>query len=234
MHIPVIFEDSDIIVLNKPSGVVVHPFDFSNEGTILDFLHENYPETFSITNPITLQDGRTVNLGGIVHKLDRDTSGVLVIAKNRTSFSHLKEHFTSHTIAKTYIAIVEGVFENTTFTINAPLGRNKKDYKQSMNPINPRGKPLEAITHVRVIESNGDFSCVELTPITGRTHQLRAHMSGSGHPIVGDIAYGSTQKADRIMLHASSLTIQGKSGVQTFTVPLPSTFSCDNFLFQQS
>ncbi|MFA5131775.1 MAG: RluA family pseudouridine synthase [Candidatus Paceibacterota bacterium] len=205
MKIPVIFEDTNILVINKPSGVVVHPFDFSEEETVLDFLHTHAPEMFSINNAITLQDGREISLGGIVHKLDRDTSGVMVIAKNEEIYSELKEQFRNHTTQKEYVALVEGIMEKDSFRINAPLGRGKKEYKQSTNPVNPRGELREAITDVEVIERRECSALVKLIPKTGRTHQLRAHMTSIGHPIVGDVAYGSTVESSRILLHAKSL-----------------------------
>lgn len=206
-HIPVLFQDTNILVINKPSGLVVHPFDYSTEETLLDFLMAHVPDSFGIDNPVTLQDKRTINLGGIVHKLDRDTSGVMVVAKNQTTFSELKTQFRNHTTKKTYIALVEGCMKEGTFTIDAPLGRNKKDYKQQVNPENPRGELRDAVTDVKVITRNENeiTTLVELTPKTGRTHQLRAHMSHIGHPIVGDKAYGGTQDSPRIMLHAKTL-----------------------------
>ena len=155
MHtLSIIFENKDFIVINKPSGLVVHPFDHSTEETLLDFLHTHAPETFSIKNERVLMDGRTIALGGLVHKLDRDTSGVLVIAKNEKTFDELKKQFVQHTIEKKYVTLVEGIVQEDSFTIDGPLGRNKKEYKQSVNPINPRGELREAITDVRVLTRN--------------------------------------------------------------------------------
>lgn len=228
MHIPVIFEDNDILVINKPSGIVVHPFDFSEEETLLDFLLTTAPESFKIQNTITLQDGRTINLGGIVHKLDRDTSGVMVIAKNEQIFTDLKQQFRDHTADKIYNAVVQGIVEKTIFTIDAPLGRNKKDYKQTVNPSNPRGELRDAVTEVKVLTRNQTTTLIELTPKTGRTHQLRAHMSYIGHPIVGDKAYGSTIDSPRIMLHARSLTVQLGVIKETFTCDIPPDFYKEN------
>lgn len=224
MHIPVIFEDSNIIALDKPSGTVVHPFDFSDEETVLDFLQEKYPDVFAVNNEFTLQDGRTINLGGVLHKLDRDTSGVLIIARNQETFDDCKRQFAEQAMEKTYIALVEGIIEKDTFRIDAPLGRGKKEYKQSTAPVNPRGPLREAVTDVKIIEKRKDATLVELSPLTGRTHQLRAHMSSIGHPILGDIAYGSTIKSERIMLHAASLmcTVNGKRA--TFSASLPDIF----------
>jgi 23S rRNA pseudouridine1911/1915/1917 synthase len=224
MHIPVIFEDYDILVIDKPSGLVVHPFDFSDEETVLEFLHERYPDMFSIMNSITLQDKRIIPLGGVVHKLDRETSGIMVIAKNQVTFDELKRKFTNQEIEKTYIALVEGVIEKDTFRIDAPLGRSKKEYKQSTRPENPRGPLREAITDVEVLKRNTDTTLVQLTPRTGRTHQLRAHMASLGHPIVGDFAYGSKMQSERIMLHAASLGCMVRGKKKTFDAPAPSIF----------
>lgn len=217
MNIEVIFESENFIIINKPSGLVVHPFDYSTEYTLVDFLREKYPEMFSIENNVTLQDKRTIALGGIVHKLDRDTSGIMVIAKNKETFDALKSQFRNHTTKKTYVALVEGTIDlrqgresadSRIFTIDAPLGRNKKDYKQTTNPENPRGGMRDAVTDVEVVHRNDTTTLVKLLPQTGRTHQLRAHMSSIGHPIVGDKAYGSTTESERIMLHAESLEFE--------------------------
>lgn len=224
--VEIILENNDFIIINKPSGVVVHPYDFSDEITLLNFLIEKIPGSFKIKNEITLQDKRVINLGGIVHRLDRDTSGVMVIAKNQSTFNELKEQFQDHKTKKIYLALVEGLIDRENFVINSPLGRNKKDYKQVANPSNPRGELRNAITNVKVIKRMGDrnITLVELVPLTGRTHQLRAHMSFVGHPIVGDVAYGSKIESPRIMLHAKSLsfTLDGKE--YFFEAEVPENF----------
>ena len=224
MIIPVIFEDDTVLVINKPSGLVVHPFDYSTEETLLDFLTTHAPDIFSIDNPITLQDKRIINLGGIVHKLDRDTSGVMVIAKNKKTFDELQAQFRNHTTKKTYLALVEGIVTEVEFIIDAPLGRNKKDYKQQVNPENPRGELRDAVTGVKVITRSENTTLVELAPKTGRTHQLRAHMSYIGHPIVGDYAYGSTHDSPRIMLHARTLMFDVNGEKYFFATDTPKEF----------
>lgn len=225
--VPVIFEDTNILIINKPSGLVVHPFDYSTEETLVDFLMSHVPDIFSIDNPVTLQDKRIINLGGIVHKLDRDTSGVMVIAKNKKTFDELKAQFRNHTTKKTYLALVEGVVDQSEFTIDAPLGRNKKDYKQQVNPSNPRGELRDAVTDVHVItrNENENTTLVELTPKTGRTHQLRAHMSHIGHSIVGDKAYGGIKDSHRIMLHAKTLMFEVGGEKYFFSTEPPEEFS---------
>jgi 23S rRNA pseudouridine1911/1915/1917 synthase len=222
--ISIIFENENFIVINKPSGLVVHPFDTSTEETLLDFLHTHSPETFSIKNERVLMDGRTLTLGGLVHKLDRDTSGVLVVAKNEKTFNDLKKQFTEHSVEKKYIARVEGLVQEDSQRIDGPLGRNKKEYKQRVNPTNPRGELRVAITDVQVLARKESLTIVQLTPKTGRTHQLRAHMAHIGHPIVGDIAYGSTQESPRIMLHSEELTFELDGVKHSFKAPVPEGF----------
>lgn len=209
MNIQIIFEDKNIIVLNKPSGLVVHPFPDSDEYTLLDFLKEDYPEIFNIKNEKILQNGIVLNLGGVVHKLDRETSGIIVIAKNEKSFLELQKSFQERKIQKTYIAKVSGEINEKEFIIDAPLGREKKDYRQVANPSNPRGELREAVTHVKVLEIKDGNSLVELKPITGRTHQLRAHMKYINHPILGDKVYGDKEDGfERLMLHAKKIEFE--------------------------
>ncbi|MEN9881059.1 MAG: ribosomal large subunit pseudouridine synthase rRNA synthase [Candidatus Parcubacteria bacterium] len=223
---PIIYEDENILIINKPSGLVVHPFDNSKEETLVDWLKTLYPCMFTtITDNIfTLQNGDTVALGGIVHKLDRGTSGVMVIAKTKEPFTELRVWFRVHGVEKIYVALTEGVVPHTMLRIDAPLGRNKKDYKQVAYPKNPRGELRDATTDLTVISRGNSTTFVKLTPKTGRTHQLRAHMAHIEHPIVGDIAYGSTIKCERILLHAQkiSFTLFGKE--YSFEAPTPALF----------
>jgi 23S rRNA-/tRNA-specific pseudouridylate synthase len=149
----------------------------------------------------------------------------MVIAKNEKTFTELKEQFTAHTIEKKYIALVEGTLTKDSQRVDEPLGRNRKEYKQSVNPTNLRGELRKAVTDVHVLTRKEMMTLVELIPRTGRTHQLRAHMAHLGHPIVGDKVYGSTIASPRIMLHAKvlSFTLAGK--LYTFEAPLPTSFS---------
>lgn len=223
--IPVIFEDENLLVINKPSGLVVHPFDNSTEKTLIDYLKESHPQIFSITeNIFTLQDGTTFDLGGIVHKLDRETSGIMVIAKNKKTKEALKKLFLEHQVGKQYLALVEGIIEPSSLRINAPLGRNKKSYKQVAFPENLRGELHDAITDLSVVLRGGGVTLVKLEPLTGRTHQLRAHMNYIKHPIVGDIAYGSSIPSPRIMLHAQKLRFIINNQELTFEAPAPKEF----------
>jgi 23S rRNA pseudouridine1911/1915/1917 synthase len=220
MNIQILYEDTNILVINKPAGVVIHPFAHSHEKTILTFLQTYAPEMFAIKNTVTLGDKRKIKLGGIVHKLDRNTTGIMIFAKDQSTFDELKEQFTNHTVKKTYLALVEGKVEKDSFIIDVPLEHTKKR-KERARLQKPRRDVAQAITEVNVIarnmQENKDSTFVELTPKTERTHQLRIHMSHSGHPIVGDTKYGSTFHSDRIMIHAKSLTFMLNDEVVTFS-----------------
>ena len=224
----ILFENSDFIILNKPSGLVVHPFDFSTEETLLNFLQEKSPQIFDIKNGKRLQDGRVINLAGIVHKLDRETSGIMVVAKNEATHKSLSEQFRNHQVKKVYRAYVVGKVEPQNFVIDAPLGRDKKSYRQSTNTDNKRGEMLPAVTNVKVLNVNEKISYVELIPKTGRTHQLRAHLSSINHPIIADKVYGDkngeTFGFERLALHAYSLSFVLNNETFSFTSELPKDF----------
>ena len=223
-----IFENPNFLTLNKPSGLVVHPFDFSDEQTLLDFLQEKSPQIFNIKNEKRLQDGRAINLGGIVHKLDRETSGIMVVAKDEATHKILSEQFRNHQVKKVYHAFVIGKVEPQNFVIDAPLGREKKSYRQSTNVDNQRGEMLPAVTNVKVLSSNEKISYLELIPETGRTHQLRAHLYSINHPIIGDKVYGDkngeTFGFERLALHAYSLSFILNNETFSFTAELPKDF----------
>lgn len=224
-ELKIIYEDSTILVIDKPSGIVMHPFDFSTEETLLDAAIIHAPEIASIHNEKRLQDGRVVNLGGMVHKLDRETSGVVIFAKNKETFDDLSLQFRNHTIKKTYFAKVAGIVRDDTFTVNVPLAREKKSYKQTGNKTLHRGETREAITNVEVISRNDSDTLVKLVPETGRTHQLRAHMAHIAHPIIGDVAYGGP-KSSRIMLHAKNVEVLLQGEQKIFESETPEELRC--------
>ena len=191
----VIYEDDNVIVLNKPAGLLsMAKGEYCPENTL-----ERY--------------------GLLVHRLDRDTSGVVIMAKNEATQKFLKKQFQDRKTHKTYHAIVEGRPKLDEAKIDLPIIRNLK--RPTTFRVEAGGKPSE--TYYKVIKSNDKYSLVELKPTTGRTHQLRVHMEHLGHPIVGDAVYGT--KADRLYLHASSLEITLPGGKRvTFTADLPKEF----------
>lgn len=225
--IPIIYEDNHTLVIDKPAGIMVHPDERSDEETIADWVKKTYKVK-------TGDKGRE----GIVHRLDRNTTGVLIIAKDDIAFTTFKKQFKEHTTRKAYRAIVEGHVKHDTGMISAPIARAKSDFRKrtvvDMFSQDARGKESEAITRYKVLarsktEDGRQYTYVEVFPITGRTHQIRAHFRGIRHPIIGDELYGSKlgqQDANRSMLHAHSLTIEipgEKSGKikKTFIAPIP-------------
>lgn len=206
--IPVIYENSDIIVIDKPTGVLSHSKGALNdEFTVADFF-----------KPITKYNKAT-NRPGIIHRLDRDTSGVMIGVKNDSTAKLISRQFSDRTIKKTYYAIVEGCPKNNIAIIDMPISRNPK--LPSQFRVDANGK--SAKTEYKVIKSNKKLSLVELKPSTGRTHQLRVHMSHIGHPILGDRVYG--HQSNRLYLHAYSLelTIPG-SDRKIFISKIPESF----------
>lgn len=209
IDLPIIYEDADCIVMNKPAGVLTHTQgSFSPEATVATFLRDY----------VRGMDGER---GGIVHRLDRATSGVIIGAKNPESLSFLQKQFAQRKTKKTYIAIVEGRPKQKEAVIDMPIERNPK--APATFRVGANGKA--SITHYKVLAENDKYSLVELTPETGRTHQLRVHLAELGTPIVGDPLYGNGHFGDRLYLHAQSLEITVPSRERlTFKAPLPSEF----------
>lgn len=215
IDLPIIYEDENLIVINKPAGVLSHGLSkFLGEPSVASFLrqrlHENQKGEWKA------EDLRF----GIVHRLDRVTSGVMVCAKNQETMRDLQKQFHDRTVQKVYRAIVEGRPKHEEALLDLPLERNPK--APATWRVGPNGKPAQTVAKVL---QEGDVSLVELFPKTGRTHQLRVHMQYTGHPIIGDILYQG-KKADRLYLHAYKLTIHvpGK-GEMTFEAPIPDEFS---------
>ncbi len=209
IDLPVIYEDDDCVVINKPAGILTHTqSSFNPEATVASFLRNR-------------ANGLEGERAGVVHRLDRATSGVLIGAKNQTALSWLQKQFAQRKVKKTYIAIVEGVPKQPEALIDMPIERNPK--APATFRVGPQGKA--AVTHYKVIDTSDSYSLIELKPETGRTHQLRVHLAKIGHPIVGDPLYGGGIFGDRLFLHAQSLEITLPNRERkTFTAPLPPEF----------
>ncbi len=207
--LPIIYQDDNVVVIDKPSGVLSHSKGAMNdEFTVAEFLR-----------PLTTYHSDT-NRPGIIHRLDRDTSGVMIGVRNTETASLLQRQFSDRKVKKTYYAIVEGIPQQTEALIDLPIGRNPKE--PSSFRVDSNGKPAQ--TTYRVIATHGNRSLVELNPKTGRTHQLRVHMAYIGTPIVGDRVYGKADK--RLYLHAAKLEITIPQGNrQIFESPLPPEFT---------
>ncbi len=210
----IIYEDEDIVVLNKPSGMVVHPGAGNFEGTLSNALISRYPDIVE-----TGAQGRP----GIVHRLDKDTSGVIIVARNKKAMLELQRQFKEREVKKSYIAVVRGNFKEKSGVINLPIGRsisNRKKYSPKTR------KPREAVTEYKVLFEKGEYSLVEARPKTGRTHQIRVHFASKGHPIVGDSLYSRKKEWKRLLLHARLLTLKHPSTGQEmlFYAPPPKEF----------
>ena len=196
MNLNIVYEDKDIVVVNKDKGVVVHPAPGNYTGTLVNGLLYHCKDLSGINGVIR---------PGIVHRIDKDTSGILVIAKNDEAHNRLAVQFKDHSIKREYYALVEGKFSKEEGTVDKPLGRNKKDRLKMA--IVPDGK--RAVTHYKVLEQyDNNTSLVKCTLETGRTHQIRVHMASINHSLVGDEIYGSKKqkiKASGQVLHAKTL-----------------------------
>jgi 23S rRNA pseudouridine1911/1915/1917 synthase len=227
--IKVVFEDENILAVNKPSGLSVHEDGRSDEKVLTDWIRSKYPEINGVGEEMRLQNGLTIDRPGIVHRLDRDTSGILLIAKNQKTFLFLKKQFQNREIQKEYRAFLYGELTNFNGTINKTIGRSKKDFRLWTAGPNKKGKLREAITRWTKIVSGGGFSYVIFEPKTGRTHQLRVHAKSIGHPIICDKRYAPKKKCelgfDRLALHAHAISFSNISGERVFLeADLPNDF----------
>lgn len=215
--ISVLYEDGDVLVVNKPKGMVVHPAPGHENGTLVNAV------LFHCKNELSGING--VIRPGIVHRIDKDTTGSLIICKNDASHQAIAEQIASHTLNRKYHAIVEGVMKNDEGTVDAPIGRSAKDRKKMAVVSNGR----RAVTHYKVLKRFNNHTYAEFTLETGRTHQIRVHMSHIGYPILGDTLYGrksSKYNLEGQTLHAYLIGfIHPKTGEYVeVTAPIPKYF----------
>ena len=215
--IDVIYEDKDIIVVNKPKGMVVHPANGNPDGTLVNAIMAICKDSLSgIGGEIR---------PGIVHRLDKDTSGLLIVAKNDNAHVNMSEQIKNHEVKKTYIALVRGIVKENEATIDMPIGRSRSDRKKMAVDKNGRN----AVTHIKVLKRYDKYTLLEINIETGRTHQIRVHLSHIGYPIIGDYTYSNGKNEFGVIgqcLHAKSLEfkhpITGKE--IKLEAPLPSYF----------
>jgi 23S rRNA pseudouridine1911/1915/1917 synthase len=220
MMLAVVYEDADIAVLNKPAGIPVHPAPQENVTTLADEIIVRWPEIKTVGEPRGRQAGVLLR-PGIVHRLDKETSGVLVIAKNQRAYELLTRQFSERKVKKTYLALVVGEMPGREGTISLPIGRSRKFGKFTTKV--PRGNVREALTFWKKLgeykDRNGRIlTLLEVRPETGRTHQIRVHLAAIGHPVAGDRLYGGKiahayrDTLGRHFLHAASLELTLPSG----------------------
>ena len=213
----IVYEDSDVIVVNKPQGLCVHPAQGNESGTLVNGLVYHCGDELSAINGVIRP--------GIVHRIDKDTSGLLIVAKNNEAHLKLSEQLKERKAMRKYVALVNGNIKEDSGTINKPIGRNPSDRKKMA--VDPKGK--NAVTHFKVLKRYDNYTLLELKIDTGRTHQIRVHMSYIGHPVVGDEVYSNGKNEFGVqgqMLHARYLQfkhpITGKE--LSLEAPIPEYF----------
>ncbi len=227
--IPILYEDDDLLVVNKPAGLVVHADGKTKEKTLVDWLLKNRPETAGVGEPMVLPDGTEIPRPGVVHRLDRETSGVLVIAKTQEAYEALKQQFQSRSISKTYFAFVAGIPRADRGLIDFPIGRDPKDFRKWSAGRLARGELRPAVTQYVMRARGKGAAFLEIWPKTGRTHQIRVHLKAINHPVIGDALYGNKQENSlgftRLALHAASIEFQTLAGKHVrVEAPFPEDF----------
>lgn len=215
LPLDIVYEDEDVAVVNKPQGMVVHPSAGHPTGTLVNALLFHIKDLSTINGVVR---------PGIVHRIDKDTSGLLMIAKNDRAHQFLADELKEKKSLRQYLAIVHGNLPNDRGVIEAPIGRSDKDRKKQA--VTAKGKP--ALTHFQVLERFGDYSLLQLTLETGRTHQIRVHMAYIGHPVAGDPLYApkKTLKGQGQFLHAETLafTHPVSGQLMRFSAEVPAVF----------
>jgi len=222
--IKIIYEDNDFIALYKPAGILVHSNGKERkEKTVVSFLLSHFPEINKVGD-----DPKT--RPGIVHRLDKDTSGVIIAAKNQPTFLFLKSLFQNRQISKTYLAVVKGWLKEKTGIINKPIGIKSGTIKHSTHSDKMKKEAITSFTVLKKFKKGDrEYSLLEVSPKTGRTHQIRVHLSSIGHPIIGDNLYGKKNEEKNLLLHASSLQFTSPSGSKIFIESDPPSYF-SNFL----
>lgn len=219
----ILYEDKDILAIDKPAGISVHGDGRNDVATLADLILKEYPEMADVGEPMEIEvngEMKKIFRPGIVHRLDKDTSGVLLLARNQNAYEFLKKQFQNREIKKTYITLVSGHMKNDTGIIDASIGRSPSDPRKRIASRGKSGKLRDAVTEYKVlerIEIDGEkYTWVEVYPKTGRTHQIRVHMKFLNHPVVCDKLYAPDkicpESISRLALHAKSIEFKNLSG----------------------
>jgi len=232
----ILYEDKDVLVLNKPAGLIVHSDGRTQEPSVAEWIEKQYPTLISVGEPWTSPQGAVIARPGIVHRLDRNTSGVMVVAKTQEAHSFLKKQFQDRAVEKTYHAFIYGHPARNEGTIEAEIVRIRSDRPRwGVRRAGEEKRHRAAITHWRVLDRGEDLNrhekvaYVEACPKTGRTHQIRVHFKYKNNPVVCDPLYAKGRPCllgfSRQALHALSLTLDLPSGIRrTFSAPFPEDF----------
>jgi len=237
LKMDILYEDDDCAVINKLPGYMVHPDGRGGGPFVTEWVVKNFPEAAKVGEPIRAQDGTTIDRPGIVHRLDRETSGALIIAKTSEAHARLKKQFQDRTIEKKYVAFVWGRMEEEFGTIDRPIGRSGSDFRKWSAQRGARGDMREAETYwtrlafkeIGTGPESQAFSLIQAEPKTGRTHQIRVHFAAIQHPVVCDRLYAPKRPLalgfERTALHSQSIEFETKEGKRVIVVaPLPADF----------
>jgi 23S rRNA pseudouridine1911/1915/1917 synthase len=233
MKIPILYEDKDVVVINKPAGIIVHADGKTKEKTLVDWILKKYPKVKKVGEPLVLKDGFTIYRPGIVHRIDKNTTGALIIAKNQPAYEFLKEQFQTRKVHKVYNLFVYGDVKEDRGMINRPIGKSPVDFRRFSAQRGARGEMREAVTYFKVLKRVDGFTFLEAIPKTGRTHQIRVHFKSVNHPVVMDELYAGdflhSQRKQigfkRMALHARELEITIPSGkLLKIVAPYPKDF----------
>src|ERR1035437_1473498 len=238
-EVKIIYENKDVLVINKPAGLAVHADGRTEEKTLADWVLTHYPEMkdvgeqkiqneeLEIKNQ-ELNRSSDIPRPGIVHRIDRDTSGALILAKNQKAFEYLKSQFKNRTVRKEYYCFVYGSIDDNFGTIDRPIGRSRSDFRKWSAETGARGELRDAVTYFEVIKHGKEVTFIRVLPKTGRTHQIRVHFKAIHHPIVADALYAPKKEKllgfQRVALHAYSLEFKDLSGK---TVVVTAPYSAD-------
>lgn len=236
MKIKILYEDSNILAIDKPSGISVHPDGRTKEKTITDWVLKNYPKMKNVGEPMFAEvkkEKKEIKRPGVVHRLDKDTSGVMLLAKNQKAYEFLKKQFQDRVVKKTYVAIVSGWLKDDRGIINKKIGRSPTDFRKYSASRGARGEMRDAVTQYKVLKrfnAPQKFTYLELYPKTGRTHQIRVHMKSIDHPVVCDSLYDPKgicpKNISRMALHAKSIEFKDlKDEIVKVESVIPKEFS---------
>ncbi len=230
MELTILYEDTDCVVVSKPAGLVVHSDGKTNEPTLVDWVLSTYPKTKNVGEPWVDAKGEIIYRPGIVHRLDRETSGAMLVAKTQKGFEHLKKQFQEHEIKKTYHTFVYGEMKTDTGIIDRPIGRSTQNFRMWSAQRGARGEMREAITEYTVSFRGHGYSFVYVFPKTGRTHQIRVHFKAVSYPLVADSLYApgrtNTLGFHRLALHSYEVTFTNTKGKRvTVQAPYPKDFT---------
>ncbi len=225
----VLYVDKDIVVVNKPAGIKVHPDGVNKDPCLTNWIIREYPETRKVGETIRSRSGEEIARPGIVHRLDRDTSGAVLVARTERVYEHLKSQFKKREIEKTYHAFVYGAVKKNRERIERPIGKSAKNFHLWSAQRGARGHLRDAVTEYKVLTRGEDVSFLQVSPLTGRTHQIRVHMKAVNHPVVCDPLYapnrGSLLGFERTALHASGIKFKTlKDESLSVKAPFPEDF----------